>query len=350
MIYQKKSRLLWADVIRVLAIVMVVLIHTTAPIILRFNEYSPLEWNYANMLNSASRMSIALFVMISGSFLLEKKESLNQFLSKRLKRILVPWLVWGTIQLLYNYNFSLTEIFAGNFQSKLLATYFGGFWFMPLILGLYLITPFIKPFAQSASKKEWKYFFILWFLFVPTLTTLNLELEKNISLQLPIWIKYLGYYLFGFYAVHKLRLPKKLNSQMGILSALFVTLIALHTWFQANLRGEFFSATYEYTNLLVSLSSFATFIWLKSYLQTKYVSKALNRHRKLIESFSMYSFGIFLSHSLILQILTHGVWGVQFSALTLSPLFSIPIMFALVFFSSYGIVRVANNLVPNTFT
>lgn len=347
---KKNNRQLWADLIRVLAICMVIIIHVTAPVILNFSDYSAVEWNFANLLNSVSRMSIALFLMISGAFILQKKEPLTTFIKKRVSRIVIPWFMWGSIQLLYNYDFSISKIISDNIASKLLATYFGGFWFMPMILGVYMLTPIIKPFVQQATKREWLYVFCLWFIFVPIFTSINLELEKNISVQLPVWIEYIGYYLFGYYAVHKLKLSKKIQKELGLVAGMSVVLIALNAWYQSNTRGAFFSPAYEYTNILVTISSITSFIWLKFYLSQKHIQKKLSKSSKKITLLSLHSFGVFLSHSLLLEIISVGAFGIKFSALSTTPFISIPVLFALVASASFGLTILLNRYLPNVFT
>lgn len=56
----------WIDNLRGIACLMVVMIHTTTWYITNAHSVSPLNWDIANVLNSASRVSVPLFFMISG--------------------------------------------------------------------------------------------------------------------------------------------------------------------------------------------------------------------------------------------------------------------------------------------
>ena len=60
----------WIDYLRVIAIIAVITIHSTTSFYARFGEIGMLDWWLANLLNSASRFAIPLFVMISGALLL----------------------------------------------------------------------------------------------------------------------------------------------------------------------------------------------------------------------------------------------------------------------------------------
>ncbi len=78
------QRIFWADTMRALAILMVVIIHSSAPVLYNWNEVLasniPIpSWNFANILNSISRISIPIFVMLSGTFLLRSPENLQTF-------------------------------------------------------------------------------------------------------------------------------------------------------------------------------------------------------------------------------------------------------------------------------
>ncbi len=55
----------WIDNLRGIACLMVVMIHTTTWYITNAHSVSPLNWDIANVLNSASRVSVPVF-MISG--------------------------------------------------------------------------------------------------------------------------------------------------------------------------------------------------------------------------------------------------------------------------------------------
>src|SRR5438045_2090900 len=87
-----------ADLIRVVAGFMVVAIHISTI----FVNYGPLfktpDWWVANFLDSASRVAVPLFVMLSGMLLLNDKQySTKEFFSKRLKRVAIPMAAWVTI-------------------------------------------------------------------------------------------------------------------------------------------------------------------------------------------------------------------------------------------------------------
>lgn len=343
-----QPRQFWADAMRALSIFLVVLIHTTAKVLYEWDNISELSWNFANILSSFSRISIPLFVMISGAFLLNKKESLLFFLKKRIPRILLPWIFWGTIQLLFNYDFSLNNILSGDIFNKFATTYFGGFWFMPMILGLYLITPIIKEFVKKATKTEYLYFFSIWFLFASLIPTLNASFGVNISYQLPPFIEYLGYFVAGYYLVHKVKIPKFKISQINILFIASVFVIALGTYSFTKTNSQFHTSLYEYLSVPVLVASISGYISLKSIFQNKAYLPSKKMQNKIIKV-SNASFGIFLSHSIILEMFARGDFGFTFHPLTFNPFLALPLTTILVFLSSTLIILNLQKINKNFF-
>ena len=61
-----QPKIFWIDNLRGIACLMVVMIHTTTWYITNAQSVSPVNWDLANVLNSASRVSVPLFFMISG--------------------------------------------------------------------------------------------------------------------------------------------------------------------------------------------------------------------------------------------------------------------------------------------
>ncbi len=61
-----QPKIYWIDNLRGIACLMVVMIHTTTRYVTNAHSVSPVTWDIANVLNSASRVSVPLFFMISG--------------------------------------------------------------------------------------------------------------------------------------------------------------------------------------------------------------------------------------------------------------------------------------------
>lgn len=344
------KRVFWVDAIRAIAIFMVVVIHTSASVLYEWSRVENgtlfvISWNFANVLNSFSRVSVPLFIMVSGAFLLHKKETTQHFLQKRIPKIVTPWIFWGSILLWYSYDFSITALVAEiNFQ-KIAEVFFGGFWFMPLIVGLYLITPLLKVFTKTATTKNYSYFFLLWFISASLIPTLNQNFGISLSIQSPLIWKYLGYYIAGFVLMHKITIPQKLRQQIPFLLVTICTLIALGTYSFTKLHSEFNSSLYEYTNIPVLIASISSFVTLQTIFQ-KHEKKISKQIKTKVTTIGQASLSIFLSHGLILNILTTGRLGIQLDVFSSSPLITLPVLTILVLsislFITIGIKKVGS--------
>lgn len=141
------------DLVRCIAIVLIVFIHSmgmlngAAPV-----GWSPLRVEYA-LLKSIISPGVHLFILLSGALLLGKEEPIWVFYRKRLRRVLVPFLIWSVI--VYILTGLTTKGFdwsscLPDFGRKLVTNgIHGTYWFIYVILGLYLITPLLRWICRT---------------------------------------------------------------------------------------------------------------------------------------------------------------------------------------------------------
>lgn len=79
-----QPKIYWIDNLRGIACLMVVMIHTTTWYVTNAHSVSPVTWDIANVLNSASRVSVPLFFMISGYLFWRTQRPAAPFLAHRL--------------------------------------------------------------------------------------------------------------------------------------------------------------------------------------------------------------------------------------------------------------------------
>jgi surface polysaccharide O-acyltransferase-like enzyme len=191
-----KQRLFWADAVRIFAIYLVLVLHTSITIsLLSRNIFDgklvPL---------AIATTSVPLFVMLSGALLLGKNESYTLFFTKRLTRILMPWLTWSVIYTI----FSIFTIHINTFGAIIreFVTRGESFWFLPMITGLYLLAPAIRLFTTRAKQKDVLFVVVLWFIFVSLLPYLRdslafpLHIDDGLVRQV---VNFSGYFLLGFF-------------------------------------------------------------------------------------------------------------------------------------------------------
>ena len=147
------GRARYADVLRAVAILAVVALHSAAPSIGHLPQVGYATWWTANLIDSACRWCVPIFVMISGALLLdpERQESPAEFYRRRLGRIGIPLVVWSVFYLwwsgldqghMLSWHEALTLLLRG--------TPYYHLYFLFIIAGLYLFTPALRVFTRQA--------------------------------------------------------------------------------------------------------------------------------------------------------------------------------------------------------
>jgi surface polysaccharide O-acyltransferase-like enzyme len=301
------KRLLWPDLIRVVAIFLMVVLHISALYVPLWHEQSQFSWWGANLIDSFSRMCVPLFIMLSGSLLLGKEDSIKTFYSKRLSRLLKPWMFWGFI-------FGVVNMLQGNEVSSvkrlIVGTFWSGFWILPVLLGLYLVTPFFNYLIKKFNK----YFFVIYLLVMGVLLTTGIPF--------PLYFEYSFYFILG-YVLTKVKISKQLFvfSSLGLLFSWL--LISVLTYQLSVPNNGFVAAYYHYNTWPVVLLSIFGFMSLRSFSDI-YKKKLNKKSILIITNLSRASFGIYFIHMLFLRA---GFNLIYFPSYIFIPIFSIGIYF-----------------------
>lgn len=164
-----KNRIVFLDWLRVLACLMVILVHCTEPFYLGDGGTlitSRVNGIWATIIDSPFRSAVPLFVLTSSYLLFPVEGSTLHFLKRRFTRVGIPFLFW-----LLFYAFvpaigsSLSDYnFMENLKHMVLNfPYAGGhLWFLYMLLGVYLIMPVLSPWVEKISKRGEEWFLTLW--------------------------------------------------------------------------------------------------------------------------------------------------------------------------------------------
>ena len=107
--HNQTARIEWVDILRFIAIFMVICIHCADPFNVSPEASSNPEFNFwGSIYGSFLRPCVPLFVMITGLLLLPVKMPLGAFYKKRLLRIATPFIIWS---ILYNLFPWITGLF-----------------------------------------------------------------------------------------------------------------------------------------------------------------------------------------------------------------------------------------------
>src|SRR5690606_36349734 len=153
------SAMQWIDHAKIAAALAVVILHVAAGV-LSWNAVGTESWWCGNLYNALVRWCVPVFVMVSGALLLDsdKQEPIEVFYKKRLARVLVPLLFWSL--LFMSWTFAKGALrgepppLSGLLQSVLLGQPFYHLWYLYMIPGLYLLTPFLRKITATSSRRE----------------------------------------------------------------------------------------------------------------------------------------------------------------------------------------------------
>jgi len=301
----KENNFDWADNLRVLATFAVIVIHVSANAVSSFGNIDTTWWWIANCLDGLHRFCVPVFVMLSGALLLPKEYALNDFIKKRLVRIIIPFLFWSAIYILFFWYFKLPQKNALNpiqtiewVYSCLQKGAAYHFWYIYMIIGLYLFVPIIGRWVRSASEKEVLFFLSIWvftlFLNYPSFSS------YSINIDLRYFTGYLGYLVLGYYLSTKVFAS---NSSIQKIALCFIligsALTIVGNYVVATQNGKYiFNGFYSFLSPNIFLASSGVFLFIKTLVMRNAV---LIRIRDFI---SQYSYGIYLIHVLILGFLS----------------------------------------------
>jgi len=288
----RKYRNINLDLLKVLACVGVVLLHTAMG---GFKETG--SWNFSTYLYYLGTYSIPLFFMVNGYLLLGKREITYSYILQKVKWILITVSSWSVIIWLFKRDFTVNPIkkIVGSLIQK---GYFFQFWFFGALIIIYICLPVLKKFLNSKRS----YLYILSVLLV---VGLIFELT-NIVHQMPIqtyviqtfrlWTWFFYYLLGGFIAqFDKDIIKNRFKRWMKIIVVLLFLVSPLILFFLARTTYHIFFAEYFYDLLFVKVVSLGIFLTI--------FSLALNQdNNKWITFLSNQTMGVFIIHTYIMKV------------------------------------------------
>jgi surface polysaccharide O-acyltransferase-like enzyme len=336
--------LVWADRLRNVATVLVIIIHVAASIAQDDRPYDTSEWWVGNWWNALGRPAVPLFVMLSGFLLLGKDYSLGYFLQRRFTRVLIPALCWMGIYSYYNFwkkgsPATLAEAALGIAKGPV----HHHLWFIYLIIGLYLLYPVLRAWTRSARDEDYLYFTVLFMLGAMGYKILYQFQGWNPGLYVELFTNHAGFFVLGYYLGTKhcadepmlnphLRPWSFTRRQLRYIALWLVVLgtavTALGAWWAGSTLGAAFNPYfYDYLTPNVALASVGWFLWAR----LGWNGAPLFEVERV---FAGTSFGIYFAHVLVMDWWAEcGYWHSKYH-----PALCIPIVSALTVIATFIVV------------
>ena len=316
MTVKKSKRIFYLDALRAFAILSIIIVHVYA--VTRWHvmsEYGPilsLRWIFSQIAGNCFRVGVDLFLMLAGALSLGRVWTIREFLSKRIPRISLPFLFWGSITgviaILLSYYFgfpfllkfdmnSIVEYMAGVFMAT--SPVFMPYWFFWMILGTYLIMPIFNKWLFHSDLAEAEYFLILWLIVCLFDDTLHI----NFPINLTYFSSPIGFVVLGYYLRHTKRRILN-NPYFALALTLFSAVLTMVFVIAFSSINEFY--VFDRYSLLMALEIVGVFLLFKNFhkfnIKLNLNEKLKNVFKKIILDIAKYSYGIYLIQGLFLCI------------------------------------------------
>lgn len=222
-----KTRLVYLDFLRIVAILTVLYCHTgTGGYLLHTLSDSTLKQVVCIFISSFSRIGVPLFFMISGALLLNKEESFKDLFFKRILRFLIILIIFSTIRYLYQIPeeyevFDLKELIR-NISTGYIYT---AYWFLYSYIGFLISLPILRKMAKIMESKDYIYLFVVYVLFASVTGSLARTFLGQINIVVPVATDIIVYPLMGYFIAHKV--PEKYDTKKSLIGVILMGMLGL---------------------------------------------------------------------------------------------------------------------------
>ena len=306
------------DVLRCISCFMVCLTHSTRMTVTFEHGVAIADnmWLHNEIYAMLAASPTVLFVMVSGIFFLspERNVRAGKVWRKNVIKMAFAYIFWCGIYACY-------DIYLMNPQPEITLKYFVNcwmqeplhLWYIPMIIGLYIICPILRPITATSDRKLFKYIIaifigglILWTIYywpthpeeggyaVPIID----KTPMSLVCQYPFWM------LFGWiaYSYRPGRGFRYLIYLAGIAAALAGIWFNIQNWY--GVGDLYFFATTQKFSILSFMKNVALFYFVITVFRNHEFSKI---GKAVLRKWSDYTLLIYLVHYLILRILYNNV-------------------------------------------
>ncbi len=326
------KRIIWLDYVRATACILVIILHVTAAYVKEPLAVTTIDWNIANIINSAARSCVPLFFMISGYiFFSEKTPKTKNFI-----KLFSALFFYSLVVIFMRFSISIVkpDLINSNEYYFFSAPSFYHLWFFYPLIVIYFFARFINVRKDINVPYIMILIVIIFSILNPKfgheikyLSGFNIE---NYFMIDGDFVFYLLYALSGAVLKNYSTKSKKQSYALFLLFIICTITISYLTKSGTYSRGEYFTMFHEYTSPLVFISALCVFVIFKSIKP---------RNSKVINFISEKSLPIYGFHAIILYVIQR-----FFNYQSHSALIFIPVIFFIVLSTSSIIATVITKL------
>lgn len=293
-----KKRIFYFDELRFLAILCVILCHTTT-MYKPYYYYNPII-SIPGALNLLGYIGVPLFFMISGALLLNRDYTLKEFFKKRFSRILIPFIFW----LIITVYLHMTVL--GTKPAVIIKLIYGVqsyTWFIWVMIGIYLILPVFNSFIKEYGTDALEWILIIWFITI-LLSTFGYYPIK--FLDITFYGEFIGFPVLGYYlSNYEFSISDR---KLMIIGALIFIIFTVYNFLAVS--QDIYQTSSSYLSIFTVMSAIGIYLFIKSRASycNKNPKKLYARFRnkietgligKIIISISVCSYGMYFVNSIL---------------------------------------------------
>ena len=303
MIPTKSNRKFWMDVLRILASFLVCFNHSDGYHVFLYQEAdgSLLSWIFV-VVCVLCRVSIPLFLMISGALMLGREESWSVILKKRVFRFtVILTAVSLTMYVLkhpgdFQWEGFLRDLFRGGIVTS--------YWYLYAYLSFLLMLPFLRRIAAGITGGDVAVLMGIRFLLLSVLPLVNYygsyqdhaQLYLSGDVQLPMaMVNVIFYPLIGYYFANKYPMEHfgKWEAALCLLVCTVQTVVSTVVTYHEGIHRGF---TQNYLALFDYAATAAVFLLVRRLLENARIPEKL---ASAAATFSGYVLGIYLMEPIL---------------------------------------------------
>jgi surface polysaccharide O-acyltransferase-like enzyme len=318
------------------------LVHTThfpyyIPETITSNEAVVSNWFTVDIYGAVANMGVPLFVMLSGALLLDAAkadEPMKVFYKKRFMRIGLPMILGTIIYFAWAVFLSRQPLTSIDVLKGVLMGSSGHLWFLYLLIGLYMVTPFLRILVKYMDRRKFLYLLIIWLVGNVAVPFINQFASFGYNPVMFVITGWVGYFLLGAYLVQVK--VKRWVAAVGLVAGLGSTLFG--SWLLSAAAGiKYVNYFHEPLNLTLIVASTSMFLLLTAIPKTK-IENINPTLKTALHWISKNTLPIYIFHIIVMQTLEIGYLGITLNQGTLNPIIEIPLLAIIVFFLTVVII------------
>ncbi len=295
----------YTTVLSVISCLAVVLLHANSCFwTFSYDQY----WLSANVIECVCYFAVPVFFMISGCNLLDYRDrySTKIYFEKRIKKSVIPFLLWSVIGTLYQLRkgvMSINEITVNGYISDVFNSQINAvYWFFIPLFAAYLCIPVLSLIPKKDRKDAGSYMLACGFILIAVLPLICriTGIQWNGSFGFPVLGGYLFYIVAGYY-IDRYEIRKSTRYLIYIMGIVGLLMHIIGTWKLSYANNAITDTFKGYLNLPCVLTSIAVFVLFK-YLEDAPIMDWLHKIAKVI---SPTTLGVYLIHWYLLDIFAY---------------------------------------------